>query len=342
MHSVTNADKRAAEREAYQLKLRLVEAQRVHDKIVTLRQLCEEWVRKNEKRLSPSTVAGYNVIIRNRAQSIMDIPARGITQARWEAAMEEDAQRLASKTMKSSYSFLSNVLHDMTGVRFSADVGEVRSKERGFLDYEEIQILLPAIRGLPLEIPILMALSSLRRSEILAMTWDKIDLKKGMMRVQGAVVMDKNHKQVFKQQNKTELSTRYLPIIAPLQEALEAEPDKTGKVCKTANDNLARKINLILRDLDLPQVGCHGLRHSFASLCYHLGVPEKVAQEMGGWSDSGTMHKIYTHIAQKDRDHYSGEFLAFFEQGQNASQNKSQIESRKDDINHGKTANGTK
>ncbi|MGM9550390.1 MAG: tyrosine-type recombinase/integrase [Faecousia sp.] len=59
-------------------------------------------------------------------------------------------------------------------------------------------------------------------------------------------------------------------------------------------------------------MGNHGLRHSFASLAYHLGIPEKIAMEIGGWEDSKVMHDIYTHLAKKDIAKRSQEFSDFF------------------------------
>lgn len=34
--------------------------------------------------------------------------------------------------------------------------------------------------------------------------------------------------------------------------------------------------------------------------------------EIGGWSDSGTMHKIYTHIAQSDIKRYQAAMGNFY------------------------------
>ena len=72
-------------------------------------------------------------------------------------------------------------------------------------------------------------------------------------------------------------------------------------------------INQVCRENGLPEVGVHGLRHSFASLAYHLKMPEKITMEIGGWANLGTMRNIYTHIAQRDREKYSSSFLDFFE-----------------------------
>lgn len=56
----------------------------------------------------------------------------------------------------------------------------------------------------------------------------------------------------------------------------------------------------------------HGLRHSFASLAYHMGIPEMMAADIGGWKDLGTMHKIYTHLAERDIAKRSKEFTDYF------------------------------
>ena len=83
------------------------------------------------------------------------------------------------------------------------------------------------------------------------------------------------------------------------------------EIQKEPNERFWR-INEICKAHGLPEVGVHGLRHSFASLAYHLQIPEKIAMEIGGWSDDGTMRKIYTHLAQKDIAERARDFSNFF------------------------------
>ena len=59
-------------------------------------------------------------------------------------------------------------------------------------------------------------------------------------------------------------------------------------------------INKLCEKNGLPQVGVHGLRHSFASLAYHLGWSELTTMREGGWSNPDTVHRIYTHLAAQD------------------------------------------
>lgn len=318
-HPITRDTKEECLQEAAAIKYGFRSTQRTPRRERTLRQLCEEWIadaeaHKGQKHLSPSTISGYDVIIRCRAQDIVDKPVSTITQEVWQGSIDAAAQEYAPKTVANTYRFLAEVLKDKTGTDYTSEIAPGKSKRRDFLDYEQIQVLIEYVRGHELEIAVLLALSSLRRSEILALTWDKVDLEKGRIRVEGAAVQDKTGKLVYKKENKTEKSNREIPIIDPLRRALEDVPeqDRHGIVCKTATTHISARFRTILRGAGLPEMGCHSLRHSFASLCYHLNVPEEIAMEMGGWSDYKTMRTIYTHIAHQDKDHFESAFTKFF------------------------------
>lgn len=120
-------------------------------------------------------------------------------------------------------------------------------------------------------------------------------------------------KLVHKKQNKNDSSRRTVPIIPPLMEALQRTEHRGKYVVTLTGGWVCTRINEICAANGLPEVGNHGLRHSFASLAYHLQIPEKIAMEIGGWADDGTMHKIYTHLAQKDIAKRAQDFSDFFD-----------------------------
>ena len=73
----------------------------------------------------------------------------------------------------------------------------------------------------------------------------------------------------------------------------------------------------------LPLIGAHGLRHSFASLGHHVGVPAHEMQLLGGWTDAGTMKRIYEHIAAADMLKAQNAIARFFDSPEaNAKQNE--------------------
>jgi integrase len=191
---------------------------------------------------------------------------------------------------------------------------QISPNERPFLEPDQIKQFVSAAEGADIEIPALLALSSLRRSEICALRWENIDLEKQRILVKGAAVYDQHQKLVQKKENKNRTSARYVPIMMKeLLVALHREKKPTGSVVQCAPNTIRARINRICEANHLPLVGVHGLRHSFASLAYHLGVPEKIAMEIGGWANSQTMHKIYTHIAKSDVTRYETELTAFFQ-----------------------------
>lgn len=111
----------------------------------------------------------------------------------------------------------------------------------------------------------MLALHSLRRSELLAVTWDDIDLDAGTIRVSGDVVQNEDHHFVTKATNKTATSTRTVPIMIPeLRQALEAVPpeDRTGRLIPYAPHYIAELVNKACARANVPEVGTHGLRHS--------------------------------------------------------------------------------
>jgi integrase len=147
---------------------------------------------------------------------------------------------------------------------------------------------------------------------MLALKWDKVDFKKKVIYVQGARVRGEDGL-ADKKQNKNDSSRRAIPIIPPLLEALQKAERKSEYVVTMTGDLALTRVKQVCEANNITVVDLHGLRHSFASLAYHLQIPEMIAAEIGGWNDLSTMHKIYTHLAQKDIEKRSRDFSDYFD-----------------------------
>ena len=179
---------------------------------------------------------------------------------------------------------------------------------------EQIHIFINAIEGQPCEIPALLGLHSLRRSEIMGLKWENVDLKNGLIHIRGSSVYDSENKLVNKPDNKNASSRRTVPIMIPRLKSLLTAATRTGEFVVTCNPNtIWSQVNRICAENSLPLIGTHGLRHSFCSLAYHLGVSEKVAMQIGGWADYQTMRKIYTHVAESDVSKSVSAITSFFD-----------------------------
>lgn len=325
--SITRPTEREAVAEAMAIKEGVIKNKSTPLGDKTLTQAIDLWIANNEHRLSPATVRGYVTCQKNGFQSLMRLPCSKITERTASTAINEECKHFSAKTVVNRWGFIAQVLEWATGERLSPMLPQVVTNPPEFLDTDDLDTFLDYIEGKPVEITALLAISSLRRSEIAALSWDEgdIDLKHGWIHVRGAVVPDRDHKMVKKAENKNTTSRRDVPIIEPLHRALSAVENKTGRVVPQHPATMLTRINAACAAAGVPEVGCHGLRHSFASLCQILNMPPIAIMEIGGWKDRATMDKIYTHVSKRSKEKYSSQFTEHFKDrktkknGQNAN-----------------------
>lgn len=291
----------------------------------TLRQAIDSYIDARSNTLSPSTIRGYKIISKNRFQDVMDKKIRDIKD--WQGICNKEAKNMSAKSLKNSWYLIASALREAGENAPNIKLPQVVAEEHPYLAPEQIEPFIKAVKGEKCEIPALFGLSSLRCSEMCALTWDNIDLKKQCIYVSGSAVYDKDNKLVQKKTNKNDSSRRYVPIMIPeLTAALTAIKNKNGLVISQRPNTIFRQVNAVCEKNGFPLIGVHGLRHSFASLAYHLGMPKKIAMQIGGWSDYDTMRKIYTHLSQKDVDKYADEMKQFYKNA-NKNANKDKIAS---------------
>lgn len=279
----------------------------------TLTAAIDSYIAARQNVLSPATVRGYRTIQKHRFPGLMNQPVDSITPDQCQRAVNLEAKTVSAKTLSNAWGFISSVIAESTGRMITVRLPQVIPAERPWLTPEQIPEFVKAVQGDVAEIPALLALSSLRRSEIIGLRWSDIDLQKGVIHVNGAAVPGEDHKFVRKDETKNVTSRRAVPIIPPLMAALQAVEHHGEMVVTHHPATVMNQVNRVCEKAGLPKVGLHGLRHSFASLAYHLGWSEKVAMEIGGWADDRTMHKIYTHVSQKSVDEASASFAKFFD-----------------------------
>lgn len=280
----------------------------------TLREVCERYIQQKEKlRRSPETVRGYDIIMRNRFQSAMDLKLREIRN--WQELYNAEAAKYGPKTMANTWAFIRAACAS-TGVTLpQIETVAPRRTEHAFLEPDEIRAFIRASEGDPYRIALLLALQSCRVSEILAIDWTDVDLEKERVEIRGALVRDRLNKKVEKTENKTKDSTRTLPIFIPeLLAELRAVPQKSGKVVVANENTLLKHANRVCDAASVHRVGVHGLRHSFASLCYALTpqVPERIVMQLGGWNNPRTVNEIYTHLSKKEVGKHIDSLREFF------------------------------
>lgn len=273
---------------------------------VLLGQAIDSFIEERSNVLSPSTVRGYQAIRNTRFQSVMNKPIRSIRS--WQRVINDESRLCAPKTLRNAWGLVRAVLRE-----YGEDPGTVRlpmymPKERAYLSPEQIKKFIKAIESQPYELAYLLCLHGLRCSEMIALekkdVTDAIHVNKS--RVKGA-----DHRYVTKETTKTRASARAVPIFLPrVKELVQERPD--GVLVTNKPETLNKNLAWLCMMNGLPVISLHELRHSFASLCYHLGISEQMCMDFGGWNDIATMRKIYTHIADEDRKKAASDLTAFF------------------------------
>jgi integrase len=299
----------------YYIKARAIKAGMIEQKQtapkMTVGKAIDEYIESKDNLLSPATVKGYKSIRKNRFQKLMDRDIRsGIN---WQKAINDEAGGgIGAKSVRNAWSLIEAAVLAQ-GVELPAVTLPRKVKaERPWLDYEQIEVFLNAIKGKKCELACLLALHSLRMSEILALKHDS--LKDGIIRIRGAVVINDAGEYVYKETNKTARSRRDVPVMIP--RLAEIWPAGDPQFQKHAAIN--EMVGAICEKAGLPKITMHSLRHSFASLAWHLRWDMMTTCRVGGWSTPATVQGIYTHLAGQDLNESISRMKEFYEKGKDS------------------------
>ena len=278
---------------------------------LTLRGAMDLYIQQRNNVLSPSTIYGYRAIQKHRFKSVIDVKIADVPD--WQSVVNAEAKLVSAKTLRNAWGFASASIQN---VKFDVDnvaLPQIVKKEVAFYEPEEISGFLDVIHGEKYELSFLLCLHSLRASEVLAI--DVLEnIKDGYIHVSGAVVINEDSKLVRKETNKTEASNRKIPVmINRVNEIIEELGEKAQKQIPKTESCLTKNLKRISKDAKIKYVSPHGLRHTFASLCYSLQISEAMTMKFGGWSDAGVMRKIYTHLAEKDKTDAEEKLKGFFD-----------------------------
>lgn len=70
----------------------------------------------------------------------------------------------------------------------------------------------------------------------------------------------------------------------------------------------AKKLNKVYENLDIKKITIHGLRHTFASICFEAGMQVKEVQGILGHSDYQITLNLYTHLTKKRKEESINKF----------------------------------
>jgi integrase len=161
---------------------------------------------------------------------------------------------------------------------------EAEPKRRvAFLTREQAEVL---VESLPekYRTPVRFALlTGLRRSNVFNLTWDKVDLERGMVIIEA---------------DEAKAGQRILvPLNSAAKAILAALPEpRTGRVWGDLTRVWCNTWKASCKRAGVPWLRFHDLRHTWASWHAMAGTPLSVLQELGGWH-SPQMVQRYAHLS---------------------------------------------
>lgn len=282
---------------------------------LTLSQAIDAYIAERSNTLSPSTVRGYRIIQRTRFQSTMPRVLSRISPSEWRGIVNDELGIVSRKTVKNAWAFIKSVLSAQgIDVDNAVKVSQPRKKrDANWLEPDEIKKFVAAAADDPLCVPMLLALMSMRISEIDALRWENIDPHADFIHTTGARIRNENNEYVLKAEQKNLESDRNVPLLIPeLRAAILRDWKPEGKVLSVCQTTLRCAVERTCARAGVRRVTVHQLRHSFASLSAHLRIPAEISMEIGGWNNDKIMKEIYTHIARSDIERYKNEMWKFY------------------------------
>ncbi len=255
--------------------------------------------------LSPSTIRGYRQIRRCYFQDIAGMKLRDITNAYIQREVNAIARTCSPKTVRNACALLTAALgayHPDFTVR--VDLPRKIKQEISIPSKEDVQRLLTAAQGTPLESAILLAAGyGLRRGEICALTFQDIDTQNYTISISKSYAKDDHNQWVIKAP-KSYAGTRTISVSPNLVSRLYANRTDSQRICPVVPDTIT---DAFIRLCKAQGIQCrfHDLRHYNASIMLALNVPDKYAMERLGQATPGLIKAVYQHIMSDKRQEVS-------------------------------------
>lgn len=263
---------------------------------MTVGEAVDRYISSKSNVLSPTTIHGYKKIRRNHFQKLMNVNTEDLTREMVQRAVNEESMIRSPKTVANSYGLISAAIL-MQVPDLVLRITLPRKVKKIVQDLPTSGEVIAAVRGTPVELPVLLALClCLRLSEVRGVK--KSAIHKDTLRIERVVVTVGNES-IEKELAKTDASRRVVKLPLFIKEMILAQDSEyattlTGKAIYSRFTRLMQKAGY-------PHVRFHDLRHIAASDMNKLGVTDRVAADRGGWSTTITMRSVYQHSFAQDR-----------------------------------------
>lgn len=279
--------------------------------------------------LRPSTISMYNFLLKvilpklgdRKITEITGIDIMKYLQYLRDEYRAPDGRTLSEKSVKHHFNILRNIFNYAEKQEViqknpikKVDPPKLTKRPVDALSQKQAQIFFRALSGCKLEyrcMMLLMATAGIRRGECLGLQWRDFNFEENTFRIERNVTYTKMSGIVVAAP-KTPCSNRTIPLMEGVKfyllqlhdEAVFRYPHtvlatafifegKDSPFLPRDPNTVTRKVSQFMKNIGLPGISPHDLRHTCATLLLENGADIKSVQEILGHADASTTLNFY-------------------------------------------------
>lgn len=291
----------------------------------TIKEIADIWKEDKRQYVKQSTMAVYLLSLENHLLPVFGGKME-VTEEEVQAfALDKLNHGLSQKSIKDMLIVLKMVVrfgekqgwlnHVEWKVKFPANQPKAalpiltKAHQKMLMDYLKDNFTFP-------NLGILVCLSTgLRIGEVCALKWSDINMDTGLLHVNRTIERiyivdsDKPHTEIVINTPKTKNSLREIPLSKELVRIFKSLMKVVNKDYYVLTNNTKpteprtyrNYFNKLLKQLDIPRLKFHGLRHSFATRCIESHCDYKTVSVLLGHADISTTLNLYVHPNEEQK-----------------------------------------
>ena len=290
---------------------------------MTLGEGIDAYIESRTALRSPSTIQGYRRIRKSAFPDLMDLKLSDLDGNLLIEALNDEARRnsanhtkkpqpISPKTLRNEWGLITAVLRryrkDLIEDLEGTELPQVPDRVPELIPAD---VILRIVKGRDIELPVLLAAwLSFSMSEVRGLTKSKSIRGDYISSVE--VIIDVDGKPLTKSLGKNPSRNRRHHIPPYIKELIDRVDGDV--LVPMSGISIYRKWKRLLKANDLPPMTFHDLRHLNASIMALLQIPDKYAQERGGWRSDKVMKKVYMQTFSEERKRVDSVVDTYFEQ----------------------------
>ena len=302
---------------------------------ITFGELLRKWLEVDKrKNVEITTYELYKSLIEKHIiPELGKIKLKDLDRIKLQEFINKKDDELSKKSLELLRTIIGNCLRNAVldnmiiknpaiGVKIPKKEVDGRGELKPFTK-EELKAILKASEGKYIHnIIYVAAFSGMRKSELLALRWPDVDLKKGLINVRQGAKYSSTERKMVLGRLKTEKSFRTIPIndrvkaVLKKQKAWQAanklklaeiysESDliftlETGDMIK--GTQLTNAFCQVCKNANVEYRSFHQLRHTFASIAISQNVNIKTLSEILGHANIQITYNTYGHLLEGDAE----------------------------------------